>query len=261
MTTSSRSSRPSRRPPLLAGSLPVVCLLVAALSACDTDPESTNSSSPAVAVSPIVTTPAHGDRTSLTSASSDDVECASSGISNGPLTLKAGAVRVSGISPLLVFFDATGTTDSSISGGASAFQDVHYAWNFGDSGASGKGTWMYGANPGKNSRNAATGGVAAHLYVTSGTDMVYTATVTAYDGRNKASCHLGVTVYDPSGAKGFPGKQTTCVASSGKPTPGSGGCPIGARVLNTASFTEALRSSTRQPKARAIQVRRYVCRR
>ncbi len=102
---------------------------------------------------------------------------------------------------------------------------------------------MYGANPGKNSRNAATGGVAAHLYVTSGVDMVYTATVTAYDGKNKASCHLSVTVYDPSGAKGFPGTRTTCVASSGKPTPGSGGCPIGARGLHAATFTEALSSS------------------
>jgi hypothetical protein len=78
---------------------------------------------------------------------------------------------------------------------------------------------------------------------TSGTDMVYTATVTAYDGRNKASCHLSVTVYDPSGAKGFPVTRTTCVASSGKPTPGNGGCPIGARALKTASFNEALSSS------------------
>jgi hypothetical protein len=240
------------RPPVFAGSLAVVCVLVAALPACDTDSESTNSSSPAVAVSPIVTTPARGDSTSLTSASSDDVECSSSGNANGPLTLKAGAVRVSGISPLFVFFDATGTTDSSISGGASAFQDVHYAWNFGDSGVSGKGTWMYGANPGKNSRNAATGAVAAHLYVTAGTDTVYTATVTASNGTNKASCHLSVTVYDPSGAKGFAGKQTTCVASSGKPTPGSGGCPIGARALKTASFNEALSSSNLGSRKRVL---------
>jgi len=240
------------RPPVFAGSLAVVCVLVAALPACDTDSESTNSSSPAVAVSPIVTTPARGDSTSLTSASSDDVECSSSGNANGPLTLKAGAVRVFGISPLFVFFDATGTTDSSISGGASAFQDVHYAWNFGDSGVSGKGTWMYGANPGKNSRNAATGAVAAHLYVTAGTDTVYTAAVTASNGTNKASCHLSVTVYDPSGAKGFAGKQTTCVASSGKPTPGSGGCPIGARALRTASFNEALSSSNLGSRKRVL---------
>jgi hypothetical protein len=240
------------RPPLSAGSLPVVCVLVAVLSACDTDSESTTSSSPTVAGSAIVTTPARGDSPSLNSVPSEDVECISSGISNGLLTLKAGAVRVSGISPLLVFFDATGTTDSSISGGASAFQDVHYAWSFGDSGASGKGTWMYGANPGKNSRNSATGGVAAHLYVTSGADTVYTATVTAYDGRNKSSCHLGVTVYDPSGAKGFPGRRTTCVASSGKPTPGSGGCPIGARALKTASFNEALSSSSLDSRKRVL---------
>jgi hypothetical protein len=160
---------------------------------------------------------------------------------DGPLTLKVGAVRVSGISPLLVFFDATGTTDT-ISGNTTTFRDIHYTWNFGDSGASGTGTWAYGANPGKNSRNTATGGVAAHLYVTQGADAAYTLTVTAHDGTNKASCQLGVTAYDPSGAKGFPGTKTACVSSSGKPTPGSGGCPVGARVLNTSSFNSALGS-------------------
>ena len=108
-------------------------------------------------------------------------------------------VRDTGISPLLVFFDATGTTDSAITGNATAFQDVTYTWNFGDTGASGTEPGRMAANPGHNSRNSATGGVAAHLYVTTGVDTAYVATVTAHSGSNTASCQLGVTAYDPAG--------------------------------------------------------------
>jgi hypothetical protein len=167
---------------------------------------------------------------------------ASCAAGSGSLNLQASAVRGSGISPLLVFFDATGTTDGAIKANTTTFQDVYYSWNFGDGGASGTGTWAYGANPGKNSRNTATGGVAAHLYVTNGADTPYTVTVTAYDGTNTASCQLAVTAYDPSGSSGFPGTETTCVSASGTPTAGSDGCPAGAAVLNTASVTTALGS-------------------
>ena len=162
---------------------------------------------------------------------------------SGSLTLRASMVRDTGISPLLVFFDASGTTDSAITGNTTAFQDVTYTWNFGDTGASGTDTWAYGANPGKNSRNSATGGVAAHLYVTTGVDTAYVATVTAHSGSNTASCQLGVTAYDPARSNGFAGAKTTCVSASGTPTPGSGGCPAGAAVLSTSSFNTALGSS------------------
>ena len=159
---------------------------------------------------------------------------------SGPLTLKVTTARNSGISPLLVFFDATGTTDTALTGNTTAFQDVTYTWNFGDTGASGTGTWAYGSNPGKNSRNTATGGVAAHLYITEGSDTTYTATVTATDGTNTATCQLGVTAYDPAGSNGFPGSATTCVYSDG--SVGSG-CPAGAQTLSTSSFKTALGSS------------------
>jgi hypothetical protein len=162
---------------------------------------------------------------------------------NGPLTVKVSAVRASGISPLLVFFNATGTTDTSVTGKTTVFQDVYFTWDFGDTGASGTGTWAYGSNPGKNSQNTATGGVAAHLYVTPGADTAYTVTVTAHDGTNTASCQLGVTAYDPAGANGFAGTKTTCVSASGTPTPGSEGCPVGAAVLSTSNFKTALSSS------------------
>jgi hypothetical protein len=159
---------------------------------------------------------------------------------NGALSLNAKVTRASGISPLLVFFDATGTTDSSIKGKTTSFQGVSYTWNFGDSGASGTDTWAYGANRGHNGRNTATGGVAAHLYVTPGADTAYTVTVTAHNGSNTASCQLGVTAHDPAGANGFAGTKTSCVSASGAPVPGSGGCPAGAAVLHTSSFNTAL---------------------
>ncbi len=162
---------------------------------------------------------------------------------SGPLTLKVSTVRSTGISPFLMFFDATATTDTSIAANTTAFQDVTYTWNFGDTGVSGTGTWAYGSNAGKNSKNTATGGIAAHLYVTPGVDTAYTATVTATDGANTASCQIGVTAYDPAGTNGFAGAKTTCVAAAGTPVAGSGGCPAGAAVLQTSSFSIATGSS------------------
>src|SRR5262249_44643405 len=140
----------------------------------------------------------------------------------------------------LVFFDVTATTDSSLGGDATPFQDVSYTWSFGDAGASGSAFWEYGANAGRNSRNTATGGVAAHLSVTAGSDTRYVTTVTAHDGTNTASCELTVNAFDPSGTHGFPRSKTTCVSSSGKPVAGSGGCPAGAATLHTPSFNTAL---------------------
>jgi len=142
-----------------------------------------------------------------------------------------------------MFFDATGTTDTSVTGNATTFQHVTYTWNFGDTGASGTDTWAYGSRPGHNSRNTATGGVAAHLYVTPGVDTAYVATVTAHNGAYTASCQLGVTAHDPARANGFAGTKTTCVSASGTPVAGSGGCPAGAAVLNTSSAGTALNGS------------------
>jgi hypothetical protein len=158
----------------------------------------------------------------------------------GTLTPNVSIPRATCISPCLVFFDATGTTDTAITGSTTVFQDVTYTWNFGDTLASGTSTWAYGARPGVNVKNKATGGIAAHLYVTQGRDTKYTATVTATNGTNTAVCGIGVTVYNPSGANGFPGAATTCVSASGTPVAGVGGCPVSATVLNTSSFNTAL---------------------
>jgi Calx-beta domain len=171
------------------------------------------------------------------------VTAAACPVTSGPLTLRVSAVRSTGVSPFLMFFDATGTTDTSTAANTRAFQNVTYRWNFGDTGASGTSTWAYGSNPGKNSKNTATGGIAAHLYVTSGTDTAYKATVTATDGTNTASCQVPVTAHDPSGANGFPSTATTCVSSSGTPVAGSGGCPAGAAVLRQSSAGSAWSSN------------------
>lgn len=161
---------------------------------------------------------------------------------SGPLILNASATRPAGISPFLDFFDATSTTDTAIKANMTAFQDVTYTWNFGDSGASGTSNWAYGSNPGKNSMNSATGGIAAHAYLASA-DTTYTATVTASDGTNKASCQVAVTAYSPSGANGFAGTRTTCQAATTTPVAGVGGCPVGASVLMAATQSAAIGAS------------------
>jgi hypothetical protein len=159
--------------------------------------------------------------------------------SSGPINLQAKVTRSIGISPLLVFFDATATTDSSLAGNTTAFQDLAYTWDFGDAGVSGTRTWMNGASPGHRTRNTGTGAVAAHLYVANA-DTSYTVTVTARDGTHTATCRLGVTAYGPAGANGYAAAKTTCVAASGMPAAGSDGCPAGAAVLKSSSFKSAL---------------------
>jgi hypothetical protein len=66
--------------------------------------------------------------------------------------------------------------------------------------------------------------------------------VTANDGAHTASCQLGVTAYDPAGANGFVGANTTCVAAATTPVAGSGGCPAGAAVLQQSNFGSAISS-------------------
>jgi hypothetical protein len=175
-----------------------------------------------------------------TSAAASGSTCSAT---SGTLKLSANVLRTTGISPLLVFFDATATTDSALTGKETAFQDIRYSWNYGDTGASGTGTWAYGSNPNKNSKNTSTGGVGAHLYVTSGSSENYTVTVTATDGTNTASCDLGVTAYDPTSSDGFSGTKTTCVAATTTPIAGSGDCPAGAAVMKQANFGTALSSA------------------
>jgi hypothetical protein len=174
---------------------------------------------------------------SATYTISSSLPTCSTGSVVGTLSLSATTPRSAGVSPLLVFFDATATTDSAIANNMTPFQDIYYSWSFGDTGSSGTGTWAYGSNPGGNSKNLATGGVAAHLYnVADGAgDQNYTVTLTATDGSNTAQCTIPVTVYDPSGSNGF--TATTCVFSGG--SLGSG-CPSGSGSASQSSFVTAI---------------------
>lgn len=161
---------------------------------------------------------------------------------SGTLTLNAKVSRSTGISPLTVWFDGTGTTDSAILGNTTPFQDVQYSFVFGDSGVSGLSPWTYGSNPGKSRNSTVGAGLAAHLYVASA-DTTYPVTVSATDGTNSATCQLAVTVYDPSGTNGFAGTATTCVAAASTPVAAQGGCPAGAAVLSQVSYSTALGGS------------------
>jgi hypothetical protein len=162
----------------------------------------------------------------------------------GTLTLNVSQPRSAGISPFVAFFDATASTDSAATN--SVAQDVYFYWTFGDSGASGSGTWAYGSNPGGNSMNTGTGISVAHAYRIpwGGGDTNFVTTVTATDGTNTATCNVGLTVYDPNGTNGFSGSLTTCVSSSGTPVAGSGGCPSGAQVANLSTIQNIFANSS-----------------
>lgn len=184
-------------------------------------------------------------------------DCSTSAGTSGPLTVspspgKTMQPRATGISPFAVFFDAAGTTDTSVVAPFTAFQDVNYAWNFGDSGASGTSNWTYGSNAGNNSRNVATGAIAAHLYIiqSGGGDKTFTATLTATNAAgNVVICTAPVvTVQDPQGSNGFGGASTTCAAATTTPIAGANGCPAGATVLggtvaNPLQYSSALTGS------------------
>ena len=138
--------------------------------------------------------------------------------------------RTSGVAPLAVFFDASGTTDAGVT--TRPFHDLEYTWNFGDAGA---GKWANGAQPGARSKNSATGPLAAHVFETPGT---YKVSVTAYDGTHTATAHTTITVQDPDTA--FAGTNTVCVGATKPPVAGAGGCPAHARTVTESSFPAAV---------------------
>ena len=179
-------------------------------------------------------------------------------VTSGPLTLNCINPRSggAGISPLLVFFDCSGTTDTSLSANQSVTQDVNFIWNFNDrSPLSGAGTWsltlpggsgpiLTGSGSGYRYKQTATGIIAAHMYlcdsnVNGCTDSAYTAIVQATDpSGNTATCGMSITVFDASGSNGFQGTKTTCFGSPA-PVAGLAGCPAGANVVNSTSYTTA----------------------
>src|SRR5688572_12692926 len=127
------------------------------------------------------------------------------------------ASRLSGVAPLFVFFDATGTTDPTT---ARPFHDLEYRWDFRDLGSG------YWSTTGLQ-KNFAKGPVTGHVFETPGT---YTVN---YFVRNAAGSTpvqyvQQINVQDPNVV--FSGSNTLCVGNS-LPVAGSDGCPAGAAVL------------------------------
>jgi hypothetical protein len=83
------------------------------------------------------------------------------------VTATVTASRVTGVAPLAVLFDATGTTNTS---GLDSFRQLNYAFNFGDDRGL---VWSVSGLP-KNTETS--GPVAAHVFDVAGT---YTVTVKA----------------------------------------------------------------------------------
>lgn len=161
-------------------------------------------------------------------------------VTNGPLVLNVVLSRISGtcISNCTVWVDSTGTTDSSLIGAQTVTQDVTFTIDYGDTLTSGTSKWIYGSNPGQNSRRYATGIIGAHMYATEGRDTRYTITVSAQDPLgNKATCGLGLQVFDQLGAKGFATK--ICQSPSGNFT----GCPASATHSTSAAESTNLSTS------------------
>jgi hypothetical protein len=172
--------------------------------------------------------------------------------SSGAINYSIAESRQSGIAPLSVFFDASGTIDSALTPASyvingytfhtdPSYTNLRYTWDFGD--GTHNSAWSNGAHTGvtcnsttngPGCRNWASGADSGHVYETPGT---YTPTLTIYDGSNTRTITLpSITVSDPNTYPGFAGTQTTCVAQNTLPVAGSGGCPLGASVINVSAL-------------------------
>jgi hypothetical protein len=137
------------------------------------------------------------------------------------------AARSSGVAPLAVFFDASGTVTTNPA--SKPFHDVEYRWDFGDSAGSPVNgtTWSQGTRPGVNSRNQASGPMTGHVFETPGN---YTVTLTVVDVNGAtATATTSITVTDPNTV--FSGTNTKCFSKTGNFT----GCPSGASQITDAA--------------------------
>ena len=165
-------------------------------------------------------------------------------ITQSPINLAAIPSRQSGTAPLAVSFDASNTTDASVT--STPFHNLQYSWNFGDSACTATqgtvaGTWDYGAGAGVNSRNTATGPVAAHVFECAGT---FTVTVTMYDGTSTATQTIPITVTAQDAS--YPTTATICFSNASSFT----GCPAGATQAGSSSdFDAAVNSLSANQRA------------
>lgn len=133
--------------------------------------------------------------------------------------------RTSGVAPLAVHFDATGTTEA----GLDAFSQLSYRWNFGDSAA---GTWQVSGLP----KNSASGPISAHVFETPGTYTVQLQVSSPNGGAGTRT--VSITVADPNTV--YSGVNTICVSVAGS----FAGCPSGAMQVTSNNFSTALGYAT-----------------
>jgi chitodextrinase len=159
------------------------------------------------------------DAAGNSSAQSTPVSQTTASASVGAISASLAASRLSGVAPLYVFFDATGTTSANTT---RPFSNLHYEWNFGDPGGSPVlgASWLYGTGY-NDSRNSATGASVAHVFETPGT---YTVTLNIYDpatGDSSLNNTVQITVSAWSGAT-----NGRCLyVGNTLPVKGSGGVP------------------------------------
>ena len=146
--------------------------------------------------------------------------------SAAPATFTASltASRVSGVAPLYVNFDATGTTHPQI---ANPTHDLFYSWTFGDAGA---GNWANGVqSAGLTSKNAAFGPVTGHVFETPGT---YVVDLIVMDGVTTKTKSVSITVQDPNVV--YAGTNTICISNTGN----FSGAPTGALQITRSGDTD-----------------------
>lgn len=172
--------------------------------------------------------------------------CPTSG-ATGFITASVAASRYSGVAPLAVFFDASGTTATTTT---LPFHNLEYQWNFGDPGS---GNWTYGSRAGSSPRNLATGPVASHVFETPGT---YTVTLTVTDGTNSVvnKC-IQIAVLDANVI--FAGNKTVCLSKDVAPpfAPGDA-CPTGAIEVQVPSGDFVAAMNTYIASGKRILLRR-----
>ena len=132
------------------------------------------------------------------------------------VTPSVSYTRTSGTAPLCLQVDASASTSTATTLPFIALQYVHV---FGDTGA---GQWGYGANTAQ-SKNFATGPIAAHCYETAETYTI--ATLICESATSCAAWQtqaITVTAADTTFSA-----TTICIANGSLPVAGSGGCPSG----------------------------------
>jgi PKD repeat protein len=136
------------------------------------------------------------------------------------IRLQLAPSRVSGVAPLSVFFETTGTTATATS---KPFHELAYCWDFDDSNAGSFG-------PSGLSKNQARGPNVAHVFEQPG---AYTVAVSARDAEGRVTTReVEITVEDPASI--YAATATVCLSGDGN----FEGCPSGAEQVTSSNMSD-----------------------